>query len=338
MFFESKLFRLWLVVAMVTWVSLFITFNDLKFLADHWFYPAIMVLGAFVAGVTPEGGGVVAFPVLNIFIGIERTMARDFSLMIQSIGMTSASIFILTHSSSNLRAYKPMLWLIPISFVGFVLGMLILQTIPVVIIQALFLSLIATFAVIYYLSDHRGSEEFLKLTKRYDHTITVVILLLGGMCASLFGTGADIILYTLLVTRFGMKEKIATHMSIMMMAGISILGYAYRHFIDAGLTQYQVQTWLCAFPVVLFMAPLGAYVLKNLNKELMLKFICVLNIGQMLYFNLYKPSLDKFIWSAIFTVVLSIIFYTVMRRLVNRRKLEQSQPVENNIETPATNS
>lgn len=338
MFFESKLFRLWLAVALVAWVSLFVSFNDLKFLADHWFYPAIMVLGAFVAGVTPEGGGVVAFPVLNIFIGIERTMARDFSLMIQSIGMTSASIFILTHSSSNLRAYKPMLWLIPISFIGFVLGMLILQTIPVVIIQALFLSLIATFAVIYYLSDHRGSEETLKLTKRYDHAITILILLLGGMCASLFGTGADIILYTLLVTRFGMKEKIATHMSIMMMAGISILGYAYRHFVDGGLTQYQVQTWLCAFPVVLFMAPLGAYVLKNLNKELMLKFICVLNIGQMLYFNLYKPSFDKFIWSAIFTILLSIIFYTVMRRLVNRRKLEQLHPAENNIEVSATNS
>ena len=86
------------------------------------------------------------------------------------------------------------------------------------------------------------------------------------------------------------------------------------------------------------MAPLGAYVLKKLNKELMLKFICVLNIGQMLYFNLYKPSLDKFIWSAIFTIVLSIIFYTVMRRLVNRRKLEQLQPAENNIEVSPTNS
>lgn len=338
MFFESKLFRFWLIVALVAWVSLFISFNDLKFLAEHWFYPAIMVLGAFVAGVTPEGGGVVAFPVLNIFIGIERTMARDFSLMIQSIGMTSASIFILTHSSNNIRAYKPMLWLIPVSFMGFIVGMQVLQSIPVVIIQALFLSLIATFAVIYYLSDHRGNERTLKLTKKFDHLITIPILFLGGMCASLFGTGADIILYTLLVTRFGMQEKIATHMSIMMMAGISILGFAYRHFYDAGLTQYQVQTWLCAYPVVLFMAPLGAYVLKHLNKEWMLKFICVLNIGQMLYFNLYKPSLDKFIWSAIFTLVLSLIFYTVMRRLVNRRKLEQLQPVENSCEAPATNS
>lgn len=332
MFFESKLFRLWLAIAMVSWIGLFITFNDLAFLLKHWFYPAIMVLGAFVAGVTPEGGGVVAFPVLNIFIGIERTLARDFSLMIQSIGMTSASIFILTHSSNTLRVYKPMLWLIPVSFIGFVIGMKTLQAIPVYIIQALFLSLIATFAVAYYLSDHRGNKDSLTLTTTNDHIVAVIVLFLGGMCASLFGTGADIILYTLLVTRFGMKEKVATHMSIMMMAGISVMGYAYRYFVDDGLTQYQVQTWLCAYPVVLFMAPLGAYVLKNLDKEWMLKFICVLNIGQMLYFNLYKPSLDKFIWSAIFTVVLTLIFYLVMRRLVNKRKLEQL------LSTESTNS
>jgi uncharacterized protein len=307
------------VVGMVTWVGLFVTYNNLAFLAENWFYPVIMVLGAFVAGVTPEGGGVVAFPVLNIFIGIERTLARDFSLMIQSIGMTSASVFILTHSANTLRNYKPMLWLLPVSFVGFVTGMKTLQAIPVYIIQALFLSLIATFAVAYYLSDHRGRNDSLSLTEPIDYVIAVIVLLIGGMCASLFGTGADIILYTLLVTRFGMKEKVATHMSIMMMAGISILGYAYRHFVDDGLTQQQVQTWLCAYPVVLFMAPLGAYVLKQIDKELMLKFICVLNIGQMLYFILYKPSLDKFIWSAVFTATLGLIFFAVMRHLVNHR-------------------
>lgn len=328
MFLESGLFRLWLVTAMTVWLSLFVTYNDVQFLLDNWFYPAIMVVGAFVAGVTPEGGGVVAFPVLNIFIGIDRILARDFSLMIQSIGMTSASIFILTHSSNNIKTYKPMLWLIPVAFVGFVLGMLTLQSIPVYIIQALFLSLIAAFAVIYYLSDHRGAKDSLDVISRSDYLVTGLILLIGGMCASLFGTGADIILYTLLVTRFGMKEKVATHMSIMMMAAISILGFAYRHFIDGELVQGQVQTWLCAYPVVLFMAPLGAFVLKHLNKELMLKAICILNIGQLLYFNLYNPSISKLLWSTFFTVLLSLIFYTVMKRLVDRHRLErQDKPV-----------
>ncbi len=90
------LFPLWLCVAGVTLLTLFHTYSSLSFLAAHWYYPATMVVGAFVAGATPEGGGAVAFPVLNIFLSVDRVLARDFSLMVQSIGMTSASLLILS--------------------------------------------------------------------------------------------------------------------------------------------------------------------------------------------------------------------------------------------------
>ena len=151
--FHSRVFTLWFISALIVWAGLFANFSDLAFLGSHWHYPAIMVLGAFVAGLTPEGGGAVAFPVLSIFFNVDRVLARDFSLMIQSIGMTSASIFILTHKANKLRTYKPLLWFIPVSFAGFVLGMQLLQTIPVYIIQALFLSLITTFAIAYFYSQ-----------------------------------------------------------------------------------------------------------------------------------------------------------------------------------------
>ena len=313
--FESKVFRLWFVAALALWFVLFHQFNQLSFLLEHWYYPAIMIAGAFVAGVTPEGGGAVAFPVLNIFLNIDRTMARDFSLMIQSIGMTSASIFILSHKANSLKTYKPLLVFIPVAFIGFVLGMQLLQQLPVYIMQALFLSLITSFAVVYSFGKHRGSKASLDLNKPMDFVLLLLMLLAGGMCASLFGTGADIILYTLLVTRFRMQEKVATHMSIMLMASISVLGYAYRHFVDQGLTAYQVQTWLCAYPVVLLMAPLGAYVLHRINKEIMLYAIAVLNVAQLLYFLCYNPSVDKLIWASVFTVVLSTGFYLLIRSL-----------------------
>jgi hypothetical protein len=47
---------------------------------------------------------------------------------------------------------------IPVAFVGFVLGMQLLQQIPVYIIQALFLSLITSFALIYSIGAHRGTR------------------------------------------------------------------------------------------------------------------------------------------------------------------------------------
>lgn len=317
--FRSKVFTSWFVGALIVWACLFYNITDLEFLASHLHYPLIMVVGAFVAGLTPEGGGAVAFPVLSVFFNIDRVIARDFSLMIQSIGMTSASIFILSHRNSVLRAYKPMLYCIPVAFVGFVMGMLTLQTMPVYIIQALFLSLITTFAIAYINSSHRGVKTLLEYRGGWDAVFLGVILLLAGMCASLFGTGADIILYTLLVTRFGMNEKVATHLSIMLMAAMSVLGYAYRHFVDTGLSHDQVSTWLCAYPVVLFMAPFGSYILHKMNVEWMLRGVVLLNVGQLLYFNLNKPSLEKFVASAIFSILLMLVFSITLSRLAKKR-------------------
>jgi hypothetical protein len=46
-----------------------------------------MIFGAMVAGATSEGGGAVAFPVMTLALGIRPTIARDFSIMIQSCGI-----------------------------------------------------------------------------------------------------------------------------------------------------------------------------------------------------------------------------------------------------------
>ncbi len=323
MFFESKIFRGWYIGMMVLWLVLFASFSSLSFLAEHAHYPAIMVLGAFVAGLTPEGGGAVAFPVLSVFFEIDRAMARDFSLMIQSVGMTSASIWILSRKSHHLADYAPVLWYIPVAFAGFVFGMNAVQALPVPVIQALFLSLILTFSLAYVSNSHRGDRQSLVVTGPLDRGMLASVLFLGGICASLFGTGADIVLYTLLVTRFRMRERIATHQSIMVMASISLLGYAYRHFWDGDITAYQVQTWLCAYPVVLLMAPLGSYVLSRINVEWMLRGIVALNIFQMLYFNLKAPTLEKFLYSLVFSLVLFAVFWLA---LANIARLSRAQP------------
>ena len=324
LFFESRIFRSWYGAMMLLWVLLFALLNSVSFLMDHWHYPAIMVLGAFVAGLTPEGGGAVAFPVLSVFFDIKREMARDFSLMIQSIGMTSASIWILSRKGRRLADYAPVLWFVPISFMGFVLGMLLLQAIPVYIIQALFLSLILTFALAYISSKHRGNRPVLAIGNSGDKMLLAGVLVAGGMCASLFGTGADIVLYTALVTRFRMDEKVATHMSIMVMAAISILGYAYRFFWDGDITDYQIRTWLCAYPVVLFMAPFGSYILNKLNVEWMLRGIVALNIFQMAYFNLKIPTWEKLAWSTGSSILLFAIFWFSLAHIA--RQTERQRP------------
>lgn len=317
--FRSKVFVVWFTFALGLWSYLFATYCGLDFIAEHWHYPAIMILGAFVAGLTPEGGGAVAFPVLSIFFNIDRVLARDFSLMIQSVGMTSASIFVLTQKDCDRKVFRPLLLFIPLACFGFVIGMLTLQSIPVYMIQALFLSLIMAFALAYVYSDHRGTKDQLRFETTFDYAITGTVIILGGMCASLFGTGTDILLYSVLVTRFRLVERTATRMSIMIMAGTSIFGFSYRHFIDQSLTPDQYRVWICAYPVVLFMAPFGAYILSKINIEWMLKGIVILNIAQLLYFNINKPSWEKFAASLLFSCLLTFVFQRTFSKLSGKR-------------------
>src|SRR5277367_6316766 len=179
--FKSRIFTTWYFSALGIWVLLFINFNSVGFWLAHWYYAAMMVAGAFVAGFTPEGGGAVAFPVLNVFLHVDRVLARDFSMMIQSVGMTSASIFILSHKDTVLKEYKPLLAFVPICLVGFLLGMVLLQQIHVYLIQAFFLSLSATFVIAYYFSKHRGVMTQLLIKSGMDRVYLGAILVAGGM-------------------------------------------------------------------------------------------------------------------------------------------------------------
>ena len=318
--FRSRIFAGWCVCALALWAGLFTTFDSVRFFIEHWYYAGMMVAGAFVAGFTPEGGGAVAFPVLNVFLHVDRVLARDFSMMIQSVGMTSASIFILSHKDTVIRDFKPLILFIPVCIVGFLLGVLLLQQIHVYLIQAFFLSLSATFVIAYFFSDHRGSRSQLEVKSGRDVFYLGVILILGGMLSSLFGTGADVVLYTLLVTRFSMTAKMSTRMSIVLQASVSVFGYSYRAFVDHGLTNYQIKTWLCAYPVVLFMAPFGAYVLSRLHVNWMLKTIIGLNIFQLLYFNLSEPSVNKAVASTVFSLLLSVIFFYALSQMARPQR------------------
>ena len=57
----------------------------------RWYMSVTMIFGSMVAGATPEGGGAIAFPVMTLALGVKPSIARDFSFMIQSIGMTASS-------------------------------------------------------------------------------------------------------------------------------------------------------------------------------------------------------------------------------------------------------
>ena len=78
----------------VCWWSLAIKHDFFDYFPDKYFMSITMIFGAMVAGMTSEGGGAVAFPVMTLALHISPSVARDFSLMIQSCGMTAAAFTI----------------------------------------------------------------------------------------------------------------------------------------------------------------------------------------------------------------------------------------------------
>lgn len=78
-------------------------------ISTYWPMMLAMVIGSMIAGSTPLGGGVIAFPVSVTVLGFQSTMGRDFSLMIQSFGMSSATFLIFFRKSHLLEGKADLL-------------------------------------------------------------------------------------------------------------------------------------------------------------------------------------------------------------------------------------
>jgi hypothetical protein len=70
----------------VVWWCLAIKHDYFALFPDRYVLSLTMIFGAIVGGATSEGGGAIAFPVMTLALGIRPSVARDFSIMIQSCG------------------------------------------------------------------------------------------------------------------------------------------------------------------------------------------------------------------------------------------------------------
>mmetsp|Transcript_24312 Transcript_24312/g.31657 ORF Transcript_24312/g.31657 Transcript_24312/m.31657 type:complete len:384 (-) Transcript_24312:135-1286(-) len=105
-----------------------------------------MVLGSFIAGSTPLGGGVVGFPVAVLALGFGAEQGRDFSALIQSIGMTSAAYLILLLKPNLVEPI-----LVAYSVVFGVIGCVIGFIIPLdgFVVNLILTTYLSAFAIVY---------------------------------------------------------------------------------------------------------------------------------------------------------------------------------------------
>ncbi len=130
------------------WLTLLGGKEAFSYLLGHWQIALTMVFGSAIAGGTSLGGGAVAFPVFTKILHISPSDAKIFSLAIQSVGMTAASVAIFF---TGIRVeWRVICWGSLGGFLGVFLGSgFLAPVVPPDVIKMSFTVMLTSFAITY---------------------------------------------------------------------------------------------------------------------------------------------------------------------------------------------
>lgn len=277
-------FLLWLAVFYGGWLGLVLGNGGGATLVAHHGIALAMAAGSYVAGSTPMGGGTIGFPILVLLFGEPATLGRDFGFAIQSIGMTSASIFILCMGRPLER--RILRWAMLGSLFGTPLGVaFVAPRVDEIVVKMLFAVVWASFGVMHFVKLRAicDASGITRMPPAFDRVAGLGVGLVGGMLvASVTGVGIDMLLYVVLVLLARADLKIAIPTSVIIMAWTSLVGCASvlaLSRLDPGSWQVAPGLfghWLAAAPVVALGAPLGAFVVERIGRRPTLLVVSVL--------------------------------------------------------------
>lgn len=300
-----------LALVYLLWTSHMFLADRWHILANWWPMSLTMVLGSFVAGASAEGGAAVAFPVFTKLLHIPAPEARTFGLMIQSIGMTMASVVILTRRIKVLPGVVG--WVSLGGIVGMVVGSLFVQ-IPLPYPKILFTFITAAFGVALVLSrwviKWQPHNEF-TIDSWQRRLIFAAIGAIGGIFAANTGSGIDTLTFIVLTLAFGVNEKVSTPTTVVIMGLNSVVGFLMHGVVmqDIGIVW---EYWLACVPIVILGAPLGAYVAGKVSRDaiiyLLLSLITVELITTIILIP-FTPTMVTFTWV---TVLVCALWFAAM--------------------------
>jgi uncharacterized membrane protein YfcA len=280
---RRRLFLLWLAVCYAAWGAIVVAGRHWDLVVHHWETALAMALGSYVAGSTPMGGGTIGFPVLVLVLGEPAELGRGFSLAVQSIGMVSASIYILTRR-------RPIEWTL---LKGTLAGALVSTPLAAWLVaphttdlemKLLFAVIWCSFGILHLVKVRAivRAEGLTQIATRLDREIGVAIGVLGGVASAIVGVGIDMLIYSALVLLYRSDLRIAIPTSVIAMACTSVVGlvsHAALGQVNPGVFGH----WLAAAPVVALGAPLGALAVSHLPRMPTLLFVSALCVGQFVW-------------------------------------------------------
>ena len=277
----------------------------------NWEIAITMVFGSMVAGGTSMGGGAVAFPVLTKYLQVPPHEATVFSLAIQSIGMSAASLTIIAMKTKV--EWRFIRWASCGGILGIILGTFLLEPIlPAKAIKMSFTMMISSFAILFLalnVTPRKRNTGILNWGIK-EQIISFVVGIIGGVISSLVGSGMDIFSFSVMVLLFGLCEKISTPTSVILMAINAIAGFLLHNFLIGDFVEPVVNYWLAAIPVVVVGAPVGALLCSLLNHKTITALVVTLIFIELASSLLLIPLSAKLIYFSIFLfIIFSATYY-----------------------------
>ena len=330
------LYLLFLISVLSFWAWYMISHNAFGIYATRWPAALTMLFGSFVAGASPEGSAAIAYPVFTLILKIPPEVARNFAFAIQSIGMTSASLLIL-----GLKIKVDWNYIKYVTFGG-IFGLLLGTYYVVPLISPMqaklfFVSLWLSFGIALWLQNrnsHREVFDNIQNLVKSDIFKLITFGFIGGIISSIFGTGINIFTFCLMTIYYQVSEKVATPSSVIIMTIETLLGVFIHTKIAHDFQPLAFELWLTCIPIVVFFAPLGAFVISKMKRESIAKILYFILIVQFIgAMWVIKPSILQFlVCIAILIVGIGLFGYLAViskrrMRLSQRQKMIHSQSV-----------
>lgn len=303
--FRHLIYPLLLTIIYSAWITYMTLSHNWSLYRTHWPASATMVLGSFVAGITAEGGGAVAFPVFTKVLHIASGNARTFSLMIQTFGMGMASVFIVTR---RIRVLPRVILYVSLGgIVGHAIG-LFWFPLPAPYPKILFTFITTVFGVALLVSRwglHWTPQQDLPQWTAVHRLIFVLLGLFGGIVAANVGSGIDVVTFIVLTLMFGVNEKISTPTTVVIMGLNSLIGFLLHGVVAQDIAPDVWRYWLVAVPIVIVGAPFGAFVGSKISRDAVIIFLAVL-ISLELVTTLWLVPFTAVMWQV--TIVATLVF------------------------------
>jgi uncharacterized membrane protein YfcA len=326
-----RYWRAYCAAFLLIWAVIAFGFHYFPEIVQHWRMSLVMILGSLVAGSTPMGGGTVAFPILVLVFNEAPANAKNFGLIIQALGMTSAMLFIIARKVP--LPFRLLMGSTGGSAIGLLLGTFVVGPhVPTSLVKLLFACLWMSFGLLTLFRNTEicGLKGKGPLNIASTEVVGLAAGVIGGTLASMIGVGVEMCVYTLMVLVFRADLKIAIPTAVCAAALASIEGAALHLWIG-DVDRGSVMNWLAAGPIVIFGAPAGTWIVSVVPRVRILYLVSGLCVFQFLW-TLQQTAHSSTEWifvaaaMSVAIILLVTLYITGERR--EKRTIESSVPVE----------